>query len=376
MNESTNSGLTDFLTEKARTTFDLEETLSLLRGDFPLRTSSEEFQKAVKAKAQSLGIRQEELIKKALKPQLGGQNFRNWWTGKVAISRDSAIRITFALEKDAEEAHRFLTYSCGHNGFYLRDYKDLVYVFHLNHKLGYKKATVMIDKLVELDQPNPDAPESVSTLRITERLQKEFEETVASEETLFDFLLRKKEYFGSFRRRAYETFAELYETLKESSSYSDSVLTDDDIRKMVLMNIPSLRGRPDITHKTLRKIAETTLPRSGLSEIINKTPDKKTGAIPQVDRRHLILAWLVAEGGGKPYFENDPETEFEECIRRLNYATLEPCGMPHLDARNPFDWLIINALYFCYFESADDDAVERIEAVTEALYGREEGVEG
>lgn len=373
MQDRNSSSLTNFMTEKAKSTFDLDETINLIQEDFPIRTTSEEFQKVINNSAQRLGIPPEKLIEDKLKPMLGGQNIRNWLRGKVAISRDSAIRIAFALSMKVEEAEQFLRHSCGYDGFYFRDYRDIIFAFSLDKGYSHSKAIEIISGFSTLDIPNPDIQLLTNTKRITELLQNELFETVTTEERLKDFLKRNSEHFGTFRRKAYEIFIELYETLKESNSYSDSILTDDDICEMVLMNIPSLRGRNDITHKTLKKIAEKTLPRSGLSEIINKIPDKKTGIIPQVDRKHLILIWLVTEGGAKPDFEeiDDVGVQFEECIRILNYDILDICGMPHLDARNPFDWLILNALYYNYIEEEDDDAVERIETVMEALFSSE-----
>ncbi|MCL2249791.1 MAG: hypothetical protein FWC13_11035 [Oscillospiraceae bacterium] len=371
---NTHTNLTKFMLEKAKSVFDLDETLTLLQASFPLRTSCEEFQKLVAAKAVERGISTEDVIDTTLKPVIGAQNIRNWFSGKVVISRESAIKIAFALQLNLDEAEHFTMHSCGHDGFYLRNYKDLIYVFYLGRECSYEDASSMINEFSELNCQNPDVEvlhSVTSHFRITEWLQNEFFHKVETEADLREFLRRNKSLFGSFRRKTYEIFVELYATLKEDTSYSDSQLTDDDICEMVLLHIPSLRGRHDISHEILRKIAEKTLPRSGLSEIINKTPDRKTVVIPQVDRKHLILAWLVAEGGALPYFDesSNPEDEFEECVRVLNFAILEACGFPRLDARNPFDWLIINALYYCYFESADDDAVDRIQTVIDALYG-------
>jgi len=374
MPQTHNTNLTKHMLEKAKSVFDIDETLSLLQASFPLRTSCEEFQKLVDEKAAERRVTATQLVDTVLKPTLGAQNIRNWLSGKVVISRESAIKIAFALQLDWNEAEHFIMHSCGHDGFYLRNYKDLIYIYYIVHKQSYADANALILEFKELDNQNPDVetpPPVTSQSRITEWIRKEFLHFVKNETDLRAFLKCNKNLFGSFRRKAYEVFLDLYTTLKEDTSYSDSQLTDDDICEMVLLHIPSLRGRNDISHEILRKIAEKTLPRSGLSEIINKTPDRKTTVIAQIDRKHLILAWLVAEGGALPHFDDsyNPEDEFEECVRVLNFAVLEACGFPRLDARNPFDWLIINALYYCYFESADDDAVDRIQTVIDALYG-------
>jgi len=377
------SRLTEYLEEKARSVFDIGDTMTLLRESFPARTFCEEFKKAIYKKALATNIPQDILIKK-LKSELGAQNFSSWWNGlaksgnPLTISRDSAIKIAFALGLDAQEAQQFLTYSCGHNGFYMRDYKDLIYVFFLNKKNGYTVALDMIKKHSALDCANPNIEythgQIVSLLpnigeRITDRIKRQFDSDITTSEELNSFLEKNATYFGSFRRKAYEKFIKMYGIIKSANDYDAP--TDDEICQMVLMNIPSLRGANKITNEILIKIAENTLPRSGLSEIINKTKDPKTGRITQVNRKHLILIWLLVYGG-RPSFENLSEAQdaFEECITNINFDLLEPCGMSTLDPRNPFDWLVINALYYSHFEvdTEDTDAVERIHIIMSELF--------
>jgi len=108
-----------------------------------------------------------------------------------------------------------------------------------------------------------------------------------------------------------------------------------------------------------------------LSEIVNKKKNNKNKHITQVKRKHLILMWLLLYGG-RPDFGDygEPQDVFEECITTLNFNILEPCGLSTLDPRNPFDWLVINALYYCHFANNDNDtdAVERIQVLMDILF--------
>lgn len=362
--------LTEITNGSARSIHKIDETKKIIKKGFPIRTTAGELRKLLRSISESTNTPQENL-EKTLKDAVGAQNFSNWWTGKVSISRQSAIKIAFALKLDAIAAQNFIVKSCWHEGFYIRDYKDLIYLFFLDNKLPYDDAQTMIQRHAALDIQNPDVETSMppGSGRITEMLERQYAKNVRTVDDLAVFLEKNSVRFGSFRRKAYEKFTKMYEMLKNTNE-SDAP-TDDEICKMVLMNIPSLKMYGGITNEILVKIAENTLPRSGLSEIINKTVDKKTDKISQVNRKHLILIWLLIYGG-RPDFASteEAETTFEECIEIINLDLLEPCGLPMLDPRNPFDWLVINALYYCHFAKDEDDAdaVERIRLVIGELF--------
>ena len=365
--------LTSYMEEKATSVFDLDTTMELISKGFPIRTFSEEFKRTIYKKALSIDIPQEDLIKR-LKVDLGAQNFSNWWNGlsksgkPIAISRENAIKIAFYLEMDVAEAQQFLTHSCWHDGFYLRNYKDLIYVFFLDNKLNYSDALEMIKKHSALDNPNPDIKEVPALLpgneRITDKLKKQLENNVTTVEELDLFLKHYASYFGSFHRKAYEKFIKLYDLIKNANDLEAT--TDDEIVESVMKNTLALKDRGKITNEILVKITENIF-GSKLSEIINKSVNN--GTIVQVKRKHLILFWLYLYGG-TPELDDIPEAQnaFEECMHIINYKLLKVCGMPILDARNPFDWLVINALYYCHFADDDVDAVERIHAVMDTLF--------
>lgn len=369
--------LTSYAEEEARNIFDLNATMKFIQQEFPLRTFGEEFRKAVKERALKLGVAEDDL-KKQLKQdnKLGAQSFSNWWNGftkngkPIVVKRDSAIKIAFHLKMNVEETEEFLTKSCWHDSFYMRDYKDLIYIFFLKNMLEYDEAIRMIIDYEHLDRENPIIEEQEpSNKRITDQLKIQYEENVSTVEDLKTFLEDNALYFGSFRRKAYEKFIKMYHLLKNENDIDRP--TDTEMCQMILMNIPSLRGANKITNEILKKIAENTLPRTGISEIVNKIEDRKTGKITQIDRKHLILIWILSYGGTPDYIEeSEAHNAFEECMNIINFELLQECGMPIIDLRNPFDWLIFNALYYSYFvsDNGDIDAVERISIVMDKLF--------
>ena len=367
--------LTSYITDKAMNIFDLKTTLELISKGFPLRTFSEEFKRLIAKKASEFDIPHDELTKK-LKSDVGAQNFSNWWNGlsksgrPITINKENAIKIAFSLKMTVDETQTFLTHSCWHNGFYMRDYKDLIYVFFLDKQLSYADAIMMINKYAFLDKSNHDVEqaEPLDFLpgyeRITDKIQKHFEKNVATVEDLGDFLKRFTVYFGSFRRKAHEKLIKMYNLIKNTNDLETT--TDNEIIESVMLNIPSPKGKSMVTNEILAKLTENTR-WLGLSEIINKSEVK--GSVAQVKREHLILFWLYLYGGNPELNDtSEAHSAFEECMLIINHKLLEECGMPILDARNPFDWLIINALYYCHFASDDMDAVERIGEIMDALF--------
>ena len=90
-----------------------------------------------------------------------------------------------------------------------------------------------------------------------------------------------------------------------------------------------------------------------------------------VPRKLLLLLYLITENVlDDAYDELDesylsPEELFEEHWWRVNLM-LRDCGMPTLDPRNAYDWLV---LYSLNSGSGQDEAMaERMEAVIAALF--------
>ena len=173
----------------------------------------------------------------------------------IAISRDSAIKIAFSLEMDSEEAQEFLTHNCWHDSFYMRDFKDIIYKFFLDQKLDYMSAVGVIADFKYLDHENPEAKAPTPrNIRITEHLINQYEKNVSTVAELGAFLKSNACSFGSFRRKAYEKFVNMYDMIKNQNIVDISdVPTDDEICEMLLMKIPSLRGANRITNRILKK---------------------------------------------------------------------------------------------------------------------------
>ena len=379
-------GRTDFSEKRAKEMDNIDEIIRFLRDDFPIRTVKEELEKEIELKMAIDKTTHDEIIKK-LRNECGDVNVANWLSGKAkALTKDSALKIVFALQMSAKKASWFLMQSCWLDGLYMRDIKDVIYSYCLNGGMGYKRAIELIEKYASKDYaPNPDpAASDVFNLRLTEFLDKRVNQ-ISSDDMFDDFISKYKSYFGSFHRHAYEKFMDLYSTIKNfdkvrtwerADHQADYVTKDEEVCKLIRLNIPSLKGQQEIIGDVLKKIAEDTLSRTALAEIKGKKELRQSKKITEVKRKHLLIMWLYVKAGTPDYGEYpDNQDAFAECINIINDDLLEPCGMPLLDPRNPFDWIIMNAIYYAYYSTVEDDdekddTVERICRVMEQLFQR------
>ena len=365
---------------------DADETARFLNEEFPIRTVKEELEKAIDAYAEKKNLKHDEVIKH-LRKKCGGVNVSNWLSGKNPLKKESALKIAFALEMGYKETSWFLMQGCWLDGFYMRDYKDIIYRFCLENKMDFEQAKAIIKKHSYLEGINnpgiidyknrPIGRAMVSTAAIDKESTK-----LKDEEQLDAFIEQNREYFGTFRREAYIKFMDLYNSAKKSvKDGSVDVPTDEDISKLVAMGIPSLKGKRAIINDILKKIADDALSRTTLSEITGRQEIKRshdcTGKITEVKRKHLILFWLYINAGTPDFGDigsTDKESAFDECQMDINDSLLEPCGMPLLDPRNPFDWIVMNAIHYAYFSNENDDennsTVDRINTIMELLFER------
>ena len=366
----------------------VEDITKYLKDDFPIRTLNEVLERVITEKASKSGSSYDSIVK-ILKKKCGDTNVKNWQSGKAkALTKKSALKIAFALGMTYAETTCFLMQDCWLDGLYMRDYKDVVYRYCLDNKMDFEQAQAIIKKHSYLDDANPNVTMgSGNKIGVTNFLDKEVK-AVSNLDELDLYLEQNRELFGTFRQKAYEKFMDLYNSMKVSPvGLSDDTPTGEEICDLVTMGIPSLKGKKTIINDVLKKIAKVALPRTTLSEIVGKQPIKRNGdgigKITEVKRKHLILFSLYSYDPELADIDNiDKDITFKECIEDINDNLLEPCGMPWLDPRNPFDWVVMNAVRCAYFsdddnnDSATDERINRIMALLFDRSGEDEDVTG
>jgi hypothetical protein len=356
-----NENLTKFFRELAESTFDAGDAARILLDNFAIRTRSDELVRVVTGKADEKGISLD-AYKAHARGFLGiGEDyFEQWWVGVREISREAVIKLSFFFKMNADESAQLLTGRFGYDSFYMRNFKEFIYAVCLDNGLDLACANRVINQVKmnneDIGQTNPDVRSQSTGESATEWLKRETKgKGCFTEESLVAFVNAHADLFGTFNRAAYNEFISLYDKLRHGTSHTGIApehQTDIEIYEMIQLNIPA--GN-QIMNQTLLKIAENALGGAeDISRIKAKNPRRK------VNRRLLITMWMLVNGG-KPHFEEiDGEIRGDEHLDDVTdglHGMLNKCGMPLLDPRSPFDWLILNALYYTHMvESTEEDS--------------------
>ena len=365
------------------TAFDPEEAVKYLCKDFPVRRVSEVLQWAVREKAEerkTTGVVTEADLqavdtefKKMFCPKNKPKNetlLRIWREDKVKrVKRGHAIEIAFALRMNYAQANKLLE-RFWHNGLYMRDMKDVIYRYGLEHGWSYDKALKTIsDSALYQDMDNQGNPAlDEDSKNLTQDLDNEYENFVKSEADLKEFIKQNKHLLGSFRRKAYLRFKELYDETKSKmdegvagdyeekkkdgeARYKRKKATMAEICEEIVKGIPEMKKR-GVKNTVFRLISEFLPTRREMSQIFNQY--EVNGIVSQVDRKLLILTWLASEDG-----TIDEGQEYNAFIGMIDNL-LESCGMPVINYNHPFDWMLVNTIYCVYHDKDEDTDINDI----------------
>lgn len=351
----------------AEETFSENEAVDYLLHEFIKRSPTKPLEQYISDKRNNY---QKEEFDKLFNPD----NIKRWMAGKP-ISREKAFELSIYFGLDLAEVEMFVRKYCMCDWLYLRNYTDSVYYFFIKNasslKLAGGKAVVEARKLIAgFDNIYEDFLISSNNLKesemsknrfkrlkfesklnplvhddepITERCKQKLDLCISIDE-LSDFLNNNIEYFGEFNRKAYDVFMSELELNKQLhykktgkkkaiSAIADQISIDFDFEKDNQPPTESTQAYAEL----LRDLRNNNPDRQGLEATISQ---KKP-----VTRKQLIMLFLLNECEGERNsgdFEY-MEDEIEERRMRINMMLYE-CGMPLLDAYQPFDWLILNAL--------------------------------
>ena len=153
--------------------------------------------------------------------------------------------------------------------------------------------------------------------------------------------------------------------------YARDTISGKKLYEAIVMSIPYIRKNEKLSEPIRKKITEKVpARREAISEILNSV---RNGVKQKVDRKILILVYLLAFNDPiKIENKEKAEAAYYNAVKIINLKLLEPCGMPFLDHRHPFDWIVFNSLYCAYFSDVEKeevllDAIERIGKVLKYL---------
>lgn len=360
-------------TKRAKT-YNLDKACEFIAQDFPMRSSSEELKKLLEQKGidedslkKKLGRKNEAIVGKWLHGELKDGKIK-----QVKIGRESAIKILLELNTTISDiskrilimdAENFIMHSCWEDGFYERDYKDVIYMFCLRNSLGFDEAENLKEQYRSLDKDNAEVS-NINGIknRLTVFLGNESIHLKTTED-LDEFFTEYKDYFGNFNRTAYNEFRYYYDqvTLK---------LNSDKIEDIEYFKSKGEEKKYTHNYATIKEICDA-FPNKGKAPAIDliqkmiSADDLKEkrlglngvlGKKENVPRKYLMLFFLMNRGDTGSY---------KSSIRDLN-KLLDKCGMPFLDSRNPFDWVVMNAFYAS--AKGNTDVIERMKKIYEKIF--------
>ena len=286
---------------------------------------------------------------------------RNWLSGRAKPTRREEIfHVAFALGLSESQANLLLGH-CTDYGIHYREGRDVVYAWFLRNGATYARARDFFATLPPIRKPD-SVPEH-STAHLTHELQSAFLQ--AHDETELRACYEKNLLnLGTLHLRAYAYFRRYLDRLVhpvpewtglDEPDYSMQAVMDLYLR----MKMPSGRSRGDMG--VIQRLIRSNWPNTtALKNIRLRKAD--------VPRKLLLLFYIITENVvDDEYRETDedylsPEQRLDDHWYALN-AMLMDCGMPQLDPRNAFDWLVLYAV------TANEESMsERMEAVIEQLF--------
>ena len=286
----------------------------------------------------------------------------NWLSGASHPSdREDVFRIAFALDLSEEQADRLLGL-CTEYGIHYRDGRDVVYAWCLRRDMGYLEARALFESMPPIP-PDPETPAG-DPYTLTYQLKHTFS-TARTVEELRECYAANLDRFGAFHLRAYRYFSKYVRSLIRPTASWEDMPEEQYSLETVMSTYLSLRmpsGKSRSGYSLTQKLIKQGWPNAtALKNIMAQRAD--------VPRKLLLLLYIITE--------NVTDGEYSELDE--DYATLEDrlsdhwwvinamlldCGMPTLDPRNAFDWLVLYSLT----ASGDESMSERMEQVIGRLY--------
>lgn len=285
-----------------------------------------------------------------------------WLNGQTDLSLDrkTIIELAFIFRLTTEQADSFLALMTD-EGFRWRDPDEIISIFAMNHGMDYTEAEQLRQEIGIIETKADDASNNDENL--TNLVRYEIMRLVTKED-LKVYLSENTDKFGKCRNRAWRLFMRYMDRLK-------SPILDDGIQ--MLIEDKHLRAEKDMTTFSVLKsyLHREMIPQGAqrneiindksinkvqkaiLSGILSAWPDENSlrkieKRSMSVNRKTMILLFIALDED--PIEEDDDEFEitedelarerFESRYSRLNLM-LTNCGYRQLDARNPFDWMIL-----------------------------------
>lgn len=289
------------------------------------------------------------------------RTIRNWLSGRThPVIREDIFHIAFALGLSEEGANCLLGLCCDY-GIHCREGRDVIYAWFLRHGGSYEEARAFFETLPAVPRPDGVPPETGG--HVTQELQASFQrvQTIQDLRACYEANLER---FGRLHLRAFHYFQKYMNVLTRPTLYWDAPKEPDYSPETVMEKYLSLRmpsQREKKGYSVIQKLVKRSWPNTtALKNIRLRKED--------VPRKLILLLYVVTENMTDDAYSELDETYLTSQERLEDHwwtinAILTDCGMPPLDPRNAFDWLVLYAV------AAEDESMsERMEQVIDYMY--------
>lgn len=317
--------------------------------------------------------------------EMTARKVRNWMNGKnLPKNRETVFQICFVLKLNEQESGRTLG-MLSDTGIHYRNPEELAYAYALKNKMTYQEALSIKEKAVSIyesenakNKEGEEMPREAAGV-YTRQIQAWFDR-VETEEEFFEFIKEHGRELGRLHETAYQKFIELLDILQnpkgaggDENKPEQSLTLEEVMEEYLRMHVPEQKrkcgGSDSVSQQLspLQKLVKKCWPNE--TELVRMRNRKE-----DVSRKTLLLLYLVTEAFDMAYekeeeyyvledLEEDADTMLEIRKKRMDLF-LDAYGMNHLDAGNPFDFLILYAFH------AQGDAYlwERMEQMLETLF--------
>ncbi len=294
-------------------------------------------------------------------PDSVARRVRNWLSGQnQPVNREDIFRIAFALGLSERDANLLLGLCTGY-GIHYREGRDVVYAWFLRMGRTYPQARDLFASLPPV--PRLDRPPEPAAAHLTHELQNLFQRA-QTEDELRECYIASLDKFGALHMRAYFYFEKYLDQLVHPAPAWGGIKEPDYSMESITqlyfsLHMPSGRNRQG--YSVVQKLIKHNWPNATALKNIRQHKE-------DVTRKLLLLLYVVTENvvDGE-YHETDEDyvsaqERLEDHWWTLN-AILNDCGMPALDLRNSFDWLVVYAI-----TAEDEPMSQRMERVIDELF--------
>lgn len=307
------------------------------------------------------------------------RNVRNWLRGDkdVEINRATVFELAFILELDLAGTNALLA-ALTDEGLHWREPKEIVLIYARMMDMHYPEALALLSRIGDLPACNDS--KAVTRENMTAAVHNAVMQ-LKSEDELAAYLHSSADVLGSMHNTAYVLFTRFFKLLEAPAlPWDEELLSSKRMSAREILQVylfrelvpvtkrksPQRENAPALTaqqKEILGRIKAGWPDESTLSKMLNRETD--------VSRKVLILLFLATDGAGMQFGKPQDYARkavnravlFKDSYTRLN-RMLSGCGFAVMDARSPFDCLVL----YCISVDAIEETDAKMEQTLTALF--------